>query len=290
MRVRTFLLFGAFFLFLYSGNVLSQNIGQVLSVDNSIPIYYNSNKKGKKEVLKLEVIDHKYYKIGYWDKHKQSAWVAYLLTREMVEGKKATRSNKFRMDKKLSTRPISSSDYTKSGYDRGHICPSADMSFSQDAQDMTFLMSNISPQLHSFNAGKWKQLEEKVRQWAIENDSIIVISGPILDSIKGKIGKNNISVPYSFYKIIIDISYPDYKAIGFIMPNKKLDQNLYYYSLTIRQVEEAIGMDFFPNLSRNKLISELETRYSDFGLRSIDNKVVKNKKNTKNVKKAKTSN
>ncbi|MFA6806903.1 MAG: DNA/RNA non-specific endonuclease [Bacteroidales bacterium] len=290
MRVRTFLLFGAFFLFLYSGNVLSQNIGQVLSLDNSIPIYYNSNKKGKKEVLKLEVIDHKYYKIGYWDKHKQSAWVAYLLTREMVEGKKATRSNKFRMDKKLSTRPISSSDYTKSGYDRGHICPSADMSFSQDAQDMTFLMSNISPQLHSFNAGKWKQLEEKVRQWAIENDSIIVISGPILDSIKGKIGKNNISVPYSFYKIIIDISYPDYKAIGFIMPNKKLDQNLYYYSLTIRQVEEAIGMDFFPNLSRNKLISELETRYSDFGLRSIDNKVVKNKKNTKNVKKAKTSN
>lgn len=290
MRVRTFLLFGAFFLFLYSGNVLSQNIGQVLSLDNSIPICYNSNKKGKKEVLKLEVIDHKYYKIGYWDKHKQSAWVAYLLTREMVEGKKATRSNKFRMDKKLSTRSISSSDYTKSGYDRGHICPSADMSFSQDAQDMTFLMSNISPQLHSFNAGKWKQLEEKVRQWAIENDSIIVISGPILDSIKGKIGKNNISVPYSFYKIIIDISYPDYKAIGFIMPNKKLDQNLYYYSLTIRQVEEAIGMDFFPNLSRNKLISELETRYSDFGLRSIDNKVVKNKKNTKNVKKAKTSN
>lgn len=292
MRVRTFLLFGAFFLFLYSGNVLSQNIGQVLSLDNSIPIYYNSNKKGRKEVLKLEVIDHKYYKIGYWDKHKQSAWVAYLLTREMVEGKKATRSNKFRMDKKLSTRPISSSDYTKSGYDRGHICPSADMSFSQDAQDMTFLMSNISPQLHSFNAGKWKQLEEKVRYWAKENDSIIVIAGPILDSIIGKIGKNNVSIPYSFYKIIIDISYPDFKAIGFIMRNEKLSEDLIYYSVSIREIERRTGLDFFPKFNDNCAVQELETKSWDWGLKNSIKKTetIKTNKPKTNAKKAKKGN
>lgn len=279
--------FWTFVFLLHSGDGVSQNIQRYLKLEKAIPAYRHRNKRGKEKKKKLEVADHKYYKLGYWDEHKQSVWVAYLLTKEMVEEKNAKRTNRFRIDNTLSNKSASSSDYTHSGYDRGHLCPSADMRFSQKAQDMTFLMSNISPQLHSFNAGKWKKLEEKVRQWAIENDSIIVITGPILDSIIGRIGKNNVSIPYSFYKIIIDVSYPDYKAIAFIMPNQKLDRNLEYYSMSIRDLEKKTGLNFFPRLWWNSSISKLETEYSDWGLSPPNNKskTIKNKKS--NVEKTK---
>lgn len=285
MRVRSFLFFGALFLFLCSQEVVSQNIGKVLSLNNAIPIYQSQNKKGKKKKVNLEVIDHKYFKIGYLDKHKQSVWVAYLLTKNMVLANNSNRSNRFRMDKSLSTKSATSSDYTNSGYDRGHICPSADMIFLREAQDMTFLMSNISPQIHSFNGGKWKELEEKVRQWAIENDSIIVIAGPVLDSIIGVIGKNNVSIPFSFYKIIIDISYPDYKAIGFIMQNEKLDEGLIFYCMSIREVEERTGLNFFPKFNDNLFIQNLETKTFDWKLGvSNKNRIKKNKDNVKKIK------
>ncbi|HHT04067.1 MAG TPA: DNA/RNA non-specific endonuclease [Bacteroidales bacterium] len=292
MKGSKFIFFITLGFVLISGNVFAQELGRILSLDNAIPTYHYINNKGKKKKKKLEFVDHTYYKLGYYDEHKQSLWVAYLLTKEIVNQNNSVRSNRFRIDRKISTLSATSSDYTKSGYDRGHICPSADMSFSQDAQDITFLMSNISPQVHSFNAGKWKQLEEKVRYWAKENDSIIVIAGPILDSIIGKIGKNNVSIPYSFYKIIIDISYPDFKAIGFIMRNEKLSEDLIYYSVSIREIERRTGLDFFPKFNDNCAVQELETKSWDWGLKNSIKKTetIKTNKPKTNAKKAKKGN
>ena len=290
MRGWRFIFFICLVFCLSSLSVFSQDLGRILCLENAIPTYHYKTSSGKELSRKLEVVDHKYYRLGYFEKHEQSAWVAYLLTKEMVSKTKAIRKNRFIIDKKISTLSATSADYTKSGYDRGHICPAADMSFSQDAQDITFLMSNMSPQIHSFNAGKWKQLEEKVRHWAKENDSIIVIAGPILDSIIGKIGKNNVSIPYSFYKIIIDISYPDYKAIGFIMKNEKLSEDLLYYSMSIREIEERTGLNFFPKYDNDSLVQNLETKSWDWGLKPSYKKsnikqTNKPKKNAKKVQK-----
>ena len=292
MRGCRFIFFICLVFILSSLSVFSQDLGTILCLENAIPTYHYKTSSGKEVSRKLEVVDHKYFRLGYYEKHEQSAWVAYLLTKEMVSENNAVRKNRFIIDNKISTLSAISSDYAKSGYDRGHICPAADMSFSQDAQDRTFLMSNMSPQTHSFNAGKWKQLEEKVRQLAKENDSIIVIAGPILDSIIGKIGKNNVSIPYSFYKIIIDISYPDFKAIGFIMKNEKLSEDLVYYSMSIREIEERTGLNFFPKYDKDSLVQNLETKVWDWGLKPSIKKTttIKTNKPKTNAKKAEKRN
>ncbi|MDR0971424.1 MAG: DNA/RNA non-specific endonuclease [Bacteroidales bacterium] len=246
----------SFFLFLtllsLSLNLLyAQKEKEILRIENLIP-------EAKNKVYKEEIIKHTYYMLSYNEEHEQPSWVVYLLTKEMVGNVNAKRKDRFREDKMVSTYSAHPSDYTKSGYDRGHICPSADMLFSQQAQDETFFMSNMSPQKHSFNGGKWKTLEEKQRLWAIQNDSILIIAGPIFDSIIGKIGKNQVSVPYRFFKIIIDISYPTYKAIGFIMENRKLEEDIFYYSMPISEIEKETLLNFFPKFDNNKFINLLE--------------------------------
>ncbi len=260
-----------------SSFAFGQEVKDILTINNAIP-YFNvkalqaqtytiscktKNTKGKTKPKfysnYLEVVDHKFFKLGYSEKHEQPAWVIHLLTKEMVLEHNAKRSNKFREDYKVSTKSSLPKDYRNSGYDKGHICPSADMSFSQEAQDLTFLMSNISPQLHSFNAGKWHELEKKVREWAVENDSIIVIAGALFDSIIQTIGKKNkVSVPYRFYKVIVDVSFPSYKAIGFIMENEKLKEELFYYSVSVSELERITGFNFFPDFDDNMFINNLE--------------------------------
>jgi endonuclease G len=211
---------------------------------------------------KLEIIDHTYFRLGYDVKHKNSSWVAYLLTKQMVSNKNVERAKTFKKDNSVSLSALPS-DYTKSGYDRGHLCPAADMAWNEEAMKTTFLMSNISPQTPKFNRGKWKALEEKVRSWAVENDSIIVITGAILDSCsKGKIGKNKVSVPCRFYKIVIDISYPTYKAIAFIMSNEDLNNDIFTYAVSISDIESATSLDFFPTFKSNSTITTLETTLS----------------------------
>ncbi|KKK52962.1 hypothetical protein LCGC14_3099610, partial [marine sediment metagenome] len=85
-----------------------------------------------------------------------------------------------RKDPHVSTGSATLSDYKGSGYDRGHIIPAADMKWSPDAMSASFFMSNMSPQDPSFNRGIWKKLEEQVREWAVGNREIYVVTGPVL--------------------------------------------------------------------------------------------------------------
>ena len=100
----------------------------------------------------------------------------------------AERTDRFREDKKVPSGSAKPSDYTKSGYDRGHLCPAADMTHSAEAMEETFLMSNISPQLPVFNRGIWKSLEKQVRDWG-EKERIYIVTGPVFKDNKGKIGR-----------------------------------------------------------------------------------------------------
>jgi endonuclease G len=115
----------------------------------------------------------------------------------------------------------------------------------------------MSPQVPSFNRGIWKKLEALVRTWAIENNSIYVVTGPIL--IKGleTIGPDKVSVPKYFYKVILDYSEPGIKGIGFILPNEGSKENLENFALSIDSVERATGIDFF-NLLDNRQENEIE--------------------------------
>ena len=210
---------------------------------------------------KLELLDHKYYVVGYNKKHKQAAYVAYLLTAEMVnENDNVSRKGVgFKKDYLLSDNYATKQDYTNSGYVRGHLCPSKDMCWSFASMKETFYMSNVSPQYQGFNDGLWKKLEGSVRKWAVENDSILVLCGPVLSSKKGEIGENKVSVCSKFYKIVVDISYPTYNMIAFIMDNTNIKGNIFRYCCNEREVERITGLDFFPSQDGNPLMDSLET-------------------------------
>ena len=113
---------------------------------------------------KNQIVHHTYYSLSYSEEHEQPEWVFYEIKNERILGL-VQRANNFRKDDKISSNSSSLHDYKGSGYDRGHLVPAGDMSFSSTAMSESFLMSNMSPQYPSFNRGVWKKLESLVRKW-----------------------------------------------------------------------------------------------------------------------------
>ena len=193
------------------------------------------------------IVKHLGYTLSYNEKHEQANWVAYELT--ATETKKTVeRSNDFRPDEAVSTGSATNEDYQGSGYDRGHLAPAADMGWSEKAMEESFFYSNMSPQAPSFNRGIWKRLEEQVRQWAIDNQSIYVVTGPVLTDNLPSIGVNKVSVPQYYYKVILDYTKPELKGIGFILPNASSTLPLQSYAMPIDSVERKTGINFFSAL------------------------------------------
>jgi endonuclease G, mitochondrial len=206
-----------------------------------------------------ELILHKGYHLSYNEKFEQPNWVAYILTRAQVRNKAAERGNNFRPDPKVSTESASPADYKKSGYDKGHIAPAADMGWSVETMSESFFMSNMSPQTPEFNRGIWKELEEQVRIWADKNDSLYVVSGPVFINNKGEIGKNQVAIPGYYYKVVMDISQPSIKAIAFYLPNGKSDKSFFDYALSVKELENKTGFDFFAK-QNPKIMKQIEEK------------------------------
>lgn len=203
-----------------------------------------------------DLVRHTYYILSYNEKYEQANWVYYTLTDSMVLNGGEERSNKFRMDIMVTTGSAKSSDYTKSGYDRGHLCPAADMGFNLIANEESFLMSNISPQTPDFNRGIWKELETTVRNWAKKEHKLIIVTGPVFKNVKGSIGQEEVLVPGYFFKIIYDAT-DEPKLIAFILPNEKSDRPLTDFTVTVDEVEKLTGFDFFSQLP-DEMESKLE--------------------------------
>ena len=190
------------------------------------------------------IIEHKGYSLLYNEKHKQASWVSYVHTSQKLEGK-VKRKNRFTMDPKVKRKSSKTSDYSNSGYDRGHLAPAADMSWSEEVMRESFYMSNVSPQLPSFNRGIWKSLENSVRIWCLEADSLFVVVGPILEDTLESIGENEVSVPNDFFKVILRFKYPSIQGIGFLMKNEKSKESIFSFAHSIDFIEEKTGLDFF---------------------------------------------
>ena len=193
------------------------------------------------------IVKHTYYTLSFNESYEQANWVYYTLTDSMVLNSGVERSNKFKIDKKVITLSAKSSDYTKSGYDRGHLCPAGDMGFNRVAMEESFLMSNISPQAPDFNRGIWKELESQVREWAKKEHRLYVVTGPVFKNNKGSIGKEEVLVPGYFYKIIYDPT-DEPKLITFVLPNEKSDLPLTDFAIATDEAEKLTGFDFFSQL------------------------------------------
>ena len=214
-----------------------------LSSDYHIP-EYNSNRGG-------QIIVHKGFTLYYDADYKTPSWVGWHLTNQETMGSES-RTDKFLPDPNVIGAKAYTTDYTRSGYDRGHMAPAADMKWDKKAMAESFYMNNICPQNPNLNRGDWNDLEELSRDLAKKYGSLYITCGPIYDNKYPKrIGNNKVAVPDAFYKVIF-IDHKSYtKAFGFIFNNKAGNRPLKNYIVTVDSIEKRIGIDFMPTLDKS---------------------------------------
>ncbi len=207
------------------------------------------------------LVEKQHFALSYREDREQAEWVAYILDREQVTPPWVKRKDWYAEDPAIPTGSATWADYRGSGFDRGHLIPAADRAFSREAMDETFLMSNISPQRHGFNAGIWRELEELVREWVKRDGRLYVVSGPLFGEDPTRIGKNAVAVPEAFFKVLLDLGEPEVKGIGFIIPNAVSYEPVSTYAVSIDAVEAASDLDLFPDLMTDTFEAEMESRY-----------------------------
>lgn len=191
------------------------------------------------------------YISAYCPENRIPLWVAWNLTKQHTDGPYKREGNKFTADTDVPAPRAEHQDYVNSGYDRGHMCPSADCRWSQNAQEQSFLLTNICPQLHNLNGGDWKELEDRCRTWALQYGSIYIVCGPLLMNKKHKtIGKNKVVVPEAFFKVVLRLGDQP-AAIGFIYRNERTNKTMSSYVNSVDEVERITGLDFFSALPDN---------------------------------------
>jgi endonuclease G len=202
---------------------------------------------------KGEIIKHTYYTLAYSEDDEQAYWVFYHLTPELINGTQ-TRTDDFRADPAVSTGSATLIDYKGSGFDRGHLCPAADMALNKTSMSESFYLSNMSPQNASFNRGIWSKLEDQVRVWALEDNGLYVTTGGILNEKIGWIGINEVSVPAKYYKVL----YSEKSGmIGLVLPNEGSQKPLSDFVISVDSVETLTGINFFPGLE-DEIENQLE--------------------------------
>lgn len=184
---------------------------------------------------------------------KVSQWVAYKLTRSDVAGE-AGRSDAFAPDPRLERYgwvSATHADYRGSGYDRGHLLPSADRTDSEVANRATFLYSNMAPQLPKLNRGAWKLLEERLRRLTAEYDTLYVVVGTVVDDRHGQTIGDGVAVPELFFKAVALRRADVFDEEAYVMPNdgERLAGHTFSdFAVSLDSVERLTGLDLFPDI------------------------------------------
>ncbi len=194
---------------------------------------------------KGELVEHNHYSLSYIEQHEGAEWVYYILTPTKAAGG-VKRKDNFRADPKVSTGSAQLSDYKRSGYDRGHLCPAGDMGFDDLAMSESFYMSNMSPQSPSLNRGTWKNLETELRELARDGKTLHIVTGPIFRDNIGTIGKGKVTIPGYYYKAVYCPS--EQWMVAYIMPNRKLNHDFDHYVVSVDSIETVTNIDLYPQL------------------------------------------
>ena len=187
------------------------------------------------------------YLVGYDASAKLPRYVTYTLLPQNALGCVA-RTNAFTADQSVpgGARP---DDYAGTGYDKGHMSPDGDLSWDQQVEYESFLMTNMSPQAGSLNRGIWKLLETSVRGWSVQrNQSYTIIVGGIYNASDKTIG-NGVVVPHGFYKIVINNQTNEVAGWQFphVAPYPNLGNDLTAFRKPVSQIQSEAGVAYsFP--------------------------------------------
>ena len=185
------------------------------------------------------------FDVMYSEKLKEPLWVKYLV--KCPEGS-ASRSG---MDFYTNDSVITSTnvDYAHNEYDKGHMAPDGDLSWDQQVEYESFLMTNMAPQAGSLNRGIWKLLETEVRGWAVQlNQPYTIYVGGIYNAQDKKIG-NGVIVPHAFYKIVINNTTKQIAGWAFphVAPYPNLGNDLTKFRVPVAEIQKQSGIAFkFP--------------------------------------------
>jgi endonuclease G len=204
------------------------------------------------------------YVVSYNRTRGSANWVSWHLS-EAWKGD-ATRSDNFRPDESLPIGwyRVTTSLYTNTGFDRGHLCPSDDRDASAEDNKATFLLSNILPQSPNNNRVVWANLEEYCRQVMAAGNELYIMAG--IDGIGGS-GSNGgttktldskVTVPESLWKVIVIIPVgtndirrinDQTRTIAVIIPNRQSIGNKWGdYRISIDDLEDKTGYNFLSNV------------------------------------------
>lgn len=212
------------------------------------------------ESIPSQIVDYTGFRVSFNSENRTPNWVSWELLADETDGSQS-RSNSFWQDPDVFNCP-QTSDYVRSGYDRGHLCPAADQKWSEKAMSDCFVMANMCPQDHSLNSGAWGTLENKERAWAKRDSALVIVAGPIYEDTDTKrIGQAGVRVPSAFFKVIIAPYLDTPRGIGFVYPNMSSPGNMQNYSMSIDEVERLTGLDFFHTLP-DDIEDEVESKTS----------------------------
>lgn len=202
----------------------------------------------------LQLLRNRGYWVGYDEKLRNPAWVAYRIFDVSGEVRIQQRPDSFFPDERTLTR-VRSEDYTGSGFDRGHLAPNFAIArcYGREAQEETFLMSNIVPQRHALNAGIWKQLEQREAvNYPARFREIWVLTGPVFDRELPRTLPSGIPIPNAFFKIYLDELNGKVRTNAFLFEqDDDGDGSLEKRLCSIATIEQLTGLDFFPELPRD---------------------------------------
>lgn len=209
--------------------------------------------------LREEIIPYTGMTVSFNRNTHEPNWVAWELLGSEVSGESG-REPGFLVDPEIDGCALPE-DYRNTGFDRGHMAPAGDMKWHSQAMRESFYMTNICPQSPDLNRGAWKKLEEKCRQRAEVDSSLVIICGPVFDKSgpAARIGGTGVAVPQSFFKVILAPFVEQPWAIGFIMPNGYVDGGMQKAAVPVDQVETLTGYDFFSALP-DSIENDIEAR------------------------------
>jgi len=188
------------------------------------------------------------YLVAYDAPVKVPVYVAYTLLPQNALGC-FPRTNAFVADQSLGGTGATPADYAGTGYDKGHAAPDGDLSWTQQVEYESFLMTNMYPQHGSLNRGIWKLLETSVRGWTVQlNQPYTIYVGAYYGAGNPTIG-NGVIVPHGYYKIVINNATG--QVAGWAFPHTKpyvnLGNDLTKFRVPVAQIQQTAGVQFkFP--------------------------------------------
>ena len=218
------------------------------AMDNPALGYYSHS-------FKMNGKTYRNYSFGWSQKDRVALWVAYPLCRFYTNGS-VGRTGAWALDPLLGENSAAPFGGYAGNYARGHQIPSADRQCCYEANAQTFYGTNMTPQLNEHNEGIWADLENRVRGYANSSDTTYVVTGVIVSTSSRKEKDsygNSVTIPDAYFKVVLKYSPSStlgtWNAAAFYLEHKEYPGNINkQHSMSVDQLEEITGMDFFVNL------------------------------------------